>query len=176
MPQPSPSPAPVPVPEPVEKSIPSLTVAMHWQYKNSSGRWQTDCSSDDVDMYVDAPGEDGRRMVYSYKKKKHAGSPALYLVDAMRGGGEVWMHPKVTPGVYRVSFCLFNVRSSYPGGRVLLTVVTPDGTYESEKASTEAWRPYEFSGSSYKSDSSKKYHMVDIEVKEGGGIVFHDVR
>lgn len=174
-PQPAP---PQPVePQPVAATVPGISVAMHWEVKKRDSGWSSTCYDDDVDLYVDAPGPDGRRLEYSFKKKTHSGSPAVYLVDATRGGGEVWVHPKATPGIYRVGFKIYNVRSNrsqFSGYRVMLTVVTPDGT-RSSKDNTGAFRPFEFSPDRFVS-GEKKYNMLEIEVKADGGIVFHEPR
>jgi len=174
---PPPTPAP-PEPAPTPKVIPSITVAMNWQVEvkrhNGSVDWIS-TTSDDVDLYVDAPGSDGRVLRYSYKQKRHAGEPALYLVDSTRGGGEVWVHPKAISGTYKVSFSIYSKGRVTDVARVLryrvlLTVVTPEGTTESINTTEGPMRPYVFSDREFVPRPDKLYHMVDIVIGADGSV------
>ena len=63
----------------------------------------------DVDLHIVDP----RGNEYSYNARTHSGSVARFEEDTTRGpGNEVWLHPMVTPGEYRVYYHLFAQRGS----------------------------------------------------------------
>lgn len=189
-------PKPEPKPEPVvqEKLIPSLTVALHWEHKlrDTSGRqaphWDS-VTCDDVDLFVEAPSENepGRVLRYGRTERSHPGSPARFLVDSMRGGGEVWIHPKVTPGKYKVYYSIAQKTSnrhmslrSKTGGestnyevlayRIVLTIVTPDGILGGTDEDDNGIEPVVISYSSFEPNINKRTHMATITVDEDGSI------
>ncbi len=193
-PKPEPKPKPEPTPEPQEKLIPSLTIALHWEHRlcDTSGRkspyWST-VTCDDVDLFVEAPdaGDPGKTLLYGQNTRQHPNSSAHFLVDSMRGGGEVWLHPRVTPGKYKVYYSIagktssryMSVSSKYGGGstnyeiqayRIVLTVVTPDGilggTSETNNKIPPVVIPYE----QFVPNRDKRVHMATIIVGEDHSI------
>ena len=63
----------------------------------------------DVDLHIVDP----RGNEYSYAARTHSGSVARFEEDTTRGpGNEVWLHPMVTPGEYRVYYHLYAQRGS----------------------------------------------------------------
>ena len=59
---------------------------------------------DDVDLHVVDPAGNE----FSYLARTHAGTPARFEEDAQDGpGNEMWLHPRVTPGAYRIYYNLF---------------------------------------------------------------------
>ena len=65
-------------------------------------------SIDDVDLHVVDPR--GREFYFS--AKRHPGSNAALEEDNIQGpGNEVWLHPVVGPGRYRVCYKLFSKRT-----------------------------------------------------------------
>ena len=63
----------------------------------------------DVDLHIVDP----RGNEYSYGARTHSGSVARFEEDTTRGpGNEVWLHPIVTPGEYRVYYHLYAQRGS----------------------------------------------------------------
>ena len=66
--------------------------------------WQ---GEDDVDLHIVDP----RGNEYFYSARSHPGSAARFEEDTTRGpGNEVWLHPQVTPGEYRIYYNLFAQR------------------------------------------------------------------
>ena len=66
--------------------------------------WQ---GEDDVDLHIVDP----RGNEYFYNARSHPGSAARFEEDTTRGpGNEVWLHPQVTPGEYRIYYNLFAKR------------------------------------------------------------------
>ena len=64
--------------------------------------WSDD---DDVDLHVVDPAGNE----FYYAARSHAGSGARFEEDTTDGpGNEVWLHPQVTPGEYRVYYNLFS--------------------------------------------------------------------
>ena len=64
--------------------------------------WSDD---DDVDLHVVDPAGNE----FYYGARSHAGSGARFEEDTTDGpGNEVWLHPQVTPGEYRVYYNLFS--------------------------------------------------------------------
>jgi len=80
-------------------------------------------SQDDVDLHVTDPA--GRE--FYYERKSFPGTPAKLEEDNVRGpGNEIWLHPEVAPGDYKIHYKLFNRRTRlaqvrglilYPNGR-----------------------------------------------------------
>ena len=59
---------------------------------------------DDVDLHVVDPAGNE----FHYAARTHAGTPARFEEDAVEGpGNELWLHPRVAPGEYRVYYNLF---------------------------------------------------------------------
>lgn len=110
-PPPPPPPVRIRVEEPRVKKVPAVSIAMHWEMElrgpNGETYWST-LTCNDVDMVIDAPGPNGRRLLYNYKQRQHEGSPARYQVDARQGGGELWVHPAIIPGRYEAGFNIFS--------------------------------------------------------------------
>lgn len=183
-----------PKPEAQEKLIPSLTIALHWEHKlcDTSGReaphWST-VTCDDIDLFVEAPSETepGKVLRYGRNEREYPGSPARFLVDSMRGGGEVWIHPKVTPGKYKVYYSIagktssrhMSINGKYGGGstnyelqayRIVLTVVTPDGILGGTDESDNPLPPVVISYSNFVPNKDKRTLMATITVGEDGSI------
>lgn len=159
-PQPEP-PAPIPMPE----SIPSVTVSICWETRNSNtGNWSTCQSMHDVDLHVDAPGPNGRRLKYHCYAQEHTGSPAMLLVDSMNGGAEAWMHPNITAGTYKVGFKVSALHngSKYDGLRVLLTIFSQNGT--------KNYPPVELTGNNYRASDDTLHHLKEFSVDNEGNI------
>ena len=197
-PEPKPEPEPEPKPEPEvivqEKLIPSLTIAMHWEHhlRDTSGReapyWST-VSCDDIDMHVQAPSETepGKMLHYGRTENSHPGSPARFLVDSMRGGGEVWIHPKVTPGRYKVFYSIAKKTSDRflpitikPSNttinyeitdyRIVLTVVTPDGILGGTDTSGNRIPPIVIPYNNFRPNIDHRELITTITVSEDGSI------
>ena len=86
--------------------------------------WGTDY--DDIDLHVVDPG--GRE--FYYKKKKFNDSAAALEEDSTKGpGNEVWLHPSVEQGNYKVYYKLFRKNKKKPSRRIEIrgSVVTPAG-------------------------------------------------
>lgn len=154
-----------PQPEQVPETVPSVTAAIYWECRLTEGGWACPALHD-VDLCVDAPGPNGGRLKYHCFAREHAGSPALILVDSMRGGGEAWMHPNVTEGSYKVGFKVASLTQNeishkYNGLRVKLTIITPNGTKE--------FPPVELTGSQYKA-SQTLHHLAGFNVDSEGNI------
>ena len=80
-----------------ERSRKFLLVTISWQGKH------------DVDLHIVDP----RGNEYFYDVRTHSGSVARFEEDTTRGpGNEVWLHPLVTPGEYRVYYHLYAQRGS----------------------------------------------------------------
>ena len=64
---------------------------------------------DDVDLHVVDPlGNE-----FYYEARTHSGSEARFEEDTIRGpGNEVWLHPQVTSGEYRIYYHLYRQRDS----------------------------------------------------------------
>ena len=78
--------------------------------------WSDD---DDVDLHVVDPAGNE----FYYGARSHAGSGARFEEDTTDGpGNEVWLHPQVTPGEYRVYYNLFS-EGGAPGVSVRGSVV-----------------------------------------------------
>ena len=78
--------------------------------------WSDD---DDVDLHVVDPAGNE----FFYGARSHAGSGARFEEDTTDGpGNEVWLHPQVTPGEYRVYYNLFS-EGGAPGVSVRGSVV-----------------------------------------------------
>lgn len=68
-------------------------------------------SSDDVDLHITDP--EGRE--FFYREEEYPGSPARFEEDSTRGpGNEIWLHPDVTPGEYRIEYKMYAKRASEP--------------------------------------------------------------
>lgn len=68
-------------------------------------------TNDDVDLHVTDPSS---REFY-YSSRRHPGTDARFEEDNTRGpGNEVWVHPDVTPGEYRIEYKMFSKRASRP--------------------------------------------------------------
>ena len=65
--------------------------------------------TDDVDLHiVDPLGNE-----FYYKARTHSGTVARFEEDTIRGpGNEVWLHPQVTPGEYKIYYRLYDQHSS----------------------------------------------------------------
>ena len=195
---PAPHPEPEPRPEPKvivkEKLIPSLTIALHWEHRlrDTSGRespyWSA-VTCDDVDLFVQAPSENepGKMLLYGRNTSSHPGSPARFLVDSMRGGGEVWIHPKVTPGRYKVFYSIAKKTSdrymsitSKPSNattryeitdyRIVLTVVTPDGILGGTDESGNRLPPIVIPYDRFRPNIDHRELITTITVSEDGSI------
>lgn len=122
---------PTPTSEPevvVQKQvIAGLTVALHWQVRTNGST----CNRDDIDLHVDAPAPNGGRHKYNYINKAYDDSPARLVTDSTRGGNEVWLHPCVTPGDYKIS-CVF-YSSEGPRQDTLLTLIIISGEGETKE-------------------------------------------
>ena len=87
----------------------------------------------------------------------------------------VLVHPKAIPGTYKVSFSIYSKGRVTDVARVLryrvlLTVVTPDGTTESINTTEGPMRPYVFSDREFVPRPDKLYHMVDIVIGADGSV------
>lgn len=180
--QPSaPPPTPVPAPEPRVRKIPAVSVAMSSKIKlrDPAGNesWHV-TAFNDIDMYVYAPGPNGKTLTYNFNKRRHEGSPAIYLVDSRRGGGELWVHPAITPGRYTVAFKLWEkhnprtamLRSKKTGRyatfkflahQIYFTILSPTGK--------KVVLSKEFKDSQFV-DSGPEYKVVEINVSEDGDV------
>lgn len=80
-------------------------------------------NSDDIDLYV----EDPRGNVFSYKQTSVPGSEAGFEEDTRQGpGNELWIHPAVKEGRYRIYYHLFRMRGN-GGGNVRGKVIYRGG-------------------------------------------------
>ena len=62
----------------------------------------------DIDLHVIDP----RGREYYFRDKRHPPSPAYLAKDNTRGpGNEIWLHPNVTPGTYKVYYKFFKNNS-----------------------------------------------------------------
>ena len=87
--------------------------------------WST--RDDDVDLHVIDP--EGRE--FYYQKKSHPGTPAKLEEDNERGpGNEVWLHPRATPGDYKVYYNLYANRQQQSPVPVRGAMLTPEGRTE----------------------------------------------
>lgn len=85
--------------------------------------WPTD---DDVDLHVTDPA--GRE--FYYDQPQHAGTEARFEEDNTRGpGNEVWVHPNVTPGEYKIEYNMYTKRSG-PAATVRGAALHRDGRSE----------------------------------------------
>lgn len=166
---PSASEQPKNLPAPPQKIeiIPSVTVAIHWESREEYTKIWKQVPLQDVDLQIDAPGDDNTRLHYHDRATTHSGSPAVLLVDSMRGGGEAWMHPHVTAGRYKVGFKVADIHEEYKGThydglRVFLTLVSPSGK--------QTARPVELTGRDFQGDDSTYYHLADFEANQSGEI------
>ena len=74
---------------------------------------------DDVDLHVVDPAGNE----FYYGARTHGGSSARFEEDTVNGpGNEVWLHPQVTPGEYRIYYNLFQ-EDGAPGVSVRGAVV-----------------------------------------------------
>jgi len=65
--------------------------------------WGT--TDDDIDLHVTDP--EGRE--FNWAAPTHGGSQARLEEDNIRGpGNEIWLHPNVTPGIYRVDYVFYS--------------------------------------------------------------------
>ncbi len=79
-------------------------------------------SADDVDLHVIDP----RGNEYYYDARSYRGSEAKLEEDNTRGpGNEIWLHPKATPGEYKIYYKLYNRRSGNVSVRGAM--LTPNG-------------------------------------------------
>ena len=186
--QPNPAPPAPAMPTDV-KVVPSLSVAMYSELQlvhNGQAQW-TEVAVNDIDLYVEAPQPDGRRVVYSYKQKMHPNSPAMLLTDSMKGGGESWLHPKVTLGTYRVSFSVTNAEHkdtistknkhnnsittyNIKAVRIVTTIVTPDGVAGGADTLNNILPPHVIPISEFRTDPNKRIPLADIQVSANGAV------
>lgn len=67
--------------------------------------WNT---ADDIDMHIIDP--QGRE--FYFDARRHSGSEARFEEDNVNGpGNEIWVHPTVVPGTYRIDYVFFNGNS-----------------------------------------------------------------
>ena len=117
-PCPPPCEEPVPCPvcpptQPIEKKE-YLVIMMSW-----------DTNNDDIDLHVIDP----RGKEYYYRKKEHPPSPALLAEDDISGpGNEIWLHPQITPGTYRVYYKYYAQYIRYTD--VKGKIITQENEYE----------------------------------------------
>ena len=105
--------------EELQETQEALSRALKKKYLLLVISWGT---SDDVDLHVVDP--DGREFFYS--ERSFSGSPARFEEDNIRGpGNEIWLHPEVTPGQYKVYYKLFGKRNNSVSVRGL--ILHPDG-------------------------------------------------
>lgn len=172
-------------PKPPVRKAPAVCVAMHWEMKlrDTMGytMWSgTTCN--DLNLVIEEHPKDGKRATYTYNKRNHPGSPAEYMVDAQRGGGELWVHPAITPGRYIVGFNIHDKTSPAAmhlsgkrGGadfyrviahRVCYTVLTPSGktTFNSQSMTDS-----EFNASPH------VYKEAEIIVDENGDVTVREL-
>ena len=100
----------------------ALRTALKKKYLLLVISWAT---QDDVDLHVVDP--DGRE--FYYDDREFPGSPARFEEDNIQGpGNEIWLHPEVAPGQYRIYYKLYNQRTSSVSVRGL--ILHPDGREE----------------------------------------------
>lgn len=79
-------------------------------------------SYDDVDLHIVDP----RGNEFYYRAPSHRGSEAKLEEDNTRGpGNEIWLHPRATPGAYKVYYKLYEKRSAIASVRG--SMLTPEG-------------------------------------------------
>jgi len=82
-------------------------------------------SQDDVDLHVVDPA--GRE--FYYEQKTFPGTPAKLEEDNTRGpGNEIWLHPEVTQGEYKIHYKLYARRT--PAASVRGLILYPNGRQE----------------------------------------------
>jgi len=82
-------------------------------------------SRDDVDLHVVDPA--GRE--FYYEQKSFPGTPAKLEEDNIRGpGNEIWLHPEVTQGEYKIHYKLYARRTRAASVRGL--ILYPNGRQE----------------------------------------------
>ena len=100
----------------------ALRTALKKKYLLLVISWAT---QDDVDLHVVDP--DGREFYYA--GREFSGSLARFEEDNIRGpGNEIWLHPEVAPGQYKIYYKLFSQRTSSVSVRGL--ILHPDGREE----------------------------------------------
>lgn len=161
-PPPAPAPAPPAPVQPQKEVVASLTVALEWAVLGSAGK---ELQGLDMDLHVKDPA--GRH--YYYKQKKNSGSVAQLVTDSINGGSEVWLHPKVEPGNYKVSFRYFSSRNVNVAGnsiRLKLHVVYGGGsTEEFVRTLPGSTQPHQ----------EKEYPWLDIRVSADGSVNISDI-
>ncbi len=170
---------------------------MHWEMLLHDPRgktkdsWET-IAIDDVDLRVDAPSATtpGKILRYGRNERMHPDSPAVFLIDSMVGGGEVWMHPNVTPGAYKVYYSVaaktssrkITVNYKYGGGteqfvvkayRIVLTVVTPNGVFNHESGGANRIEPVVIPFERFVPNLDKYDLITTINVGEDGSITIN---
>lgn len=179
-PEPAPQPAPAPVPAPPapqpppptpapeKQVIAGLTIALSWDTGFSGS---SPLSLDDIDLHVHAKDAQGRELHYYYEKRAYPSSPATLVTDSRWGGNEVWLHPAVTPGEYKVSFVYFAsnpVNNSVASSQMKLKLIIVHGSGETKEYCKSI--PY----SSLHPDQHREYPWVTIKVRENGDVDFQE--
>ena len=73
-----------------------------------------------MDLHVVDPGGNE----FYYKARTHPGTSARFEEDTVNGpGNEVWLHPQVTPGEYRIYYHLYKQEEEGSGVTVRGSVV-----------------------------------------------------
>ena len=162
-PQPQPV-QPPPPPAPHKQVIAGLTIAMKWEAPDSRGQ-ETSC--DDMDLHVRAKEKGKAELHYFYKARKHASSPAMLVTDSIRGGNEVWVHPAVSPGEYKVSYLYYDKHANYSANLNMRLVVIYGSGETKEFAKV-------IPPGSIRPDQNREYPWVTIKVREDGSVDFQE--
>lgn len=154
---------PTPTPQVIiqKQVVAGLLIALKWDVY--TGGTKPVCS-DDIDLHVDAPGPNGQRLHYYWPDgcRKYSCSPARLVTDSRKGGNEVWLHPCVTPGVYKVSYCFFESQlTARKHTDMELIVISGQGEERTHK--------YTIPGST-KADTQKQTLLATITVKDDGDV------
>ena len=100
--------------EEIQETRDVLRIAQKKKYLLLAISWAT---QDDVDLHVVDP--DGREFYHA--GREFSGSPARFEEDNIQGpGNEIWLHPEVAPGQYKIYYNLYNQRTSSVSVRGLI--------------------------------------------------------
>jgi len=106
----------------LQQSQDALRAAQRKKYLLVVINWNT---RDDVDLHIADPA--GREFYYG--RKTHPRTPAKLEEDNTSGpGNEIWLHPEVTPGEYKIHYKLFGRRTRLTQVRGL--ILHPNGRRE----------------------------------------------
>lgn len=195
--EPEPTPTPTPKPEPTVQVIPNATVILHWESERQQftpdgdgaplGKkcWES-ILHNDVDLKVIAD-LNGERITYTHDDNGRP--PAKVVSDGVKGGADIWVHPRIEPGTYEIYYRISNkdskadayyvnkhdrtnrkgTRYKISRHRVGMLLMTPDGNRGADPAeqdSTDGFHVYaetEFRPGQFT-------HLADIVVDANGAI------